>query len=215
MDRYKATRLDEIALIDDGRVPMRPVRAHFGISSFGATAWTVDTAGDRIINEHDEDEEDGQEELYFVHSGHARFEVDGETVDAPAGTFVFVPSKVTRTAFAEEAGTTILALGGTPGKAYDNPGWEIWSPLRGLYESGDYPELVKQGRELLETQPDSPLLYYNLACCESLNGDKAEAMAHLRGAVERSDRFRSYAAGDSDFDAIRDEPGFKELVGQT
>jgi tetratricopeptide (TPR) repeat protein len=128
---------------------------------------------------------------------------------------VFVPPRVKRTAFAEDAGTTILALGGTPGKAYDNPGWEIWSPLRSLYEAGEYPELVTRGRELLETQPDSPLLYYNLACCESLAGDKAEAMEHLRAAVERSDRFREYAAGDSDFDAIRDEPGFKELVGQT
>lgn len=215
MGSYKAAHLEEIAIIDDGRQPMRPVRAHFGITSFGATTWTAAAAGDRILNEHDEDEEDGQEELYFVHTGRARFEVGGDTVDAPTGTFVFVPAGVMRTAFAEEAGTTIVALGGTPGKAYDNPGWEIWSPLRGLYEAGDYPELVKRGREMIETQPESPLLYYNLACCESLAGDKAEALEHLRLAVESADRFRSYAEGDSDFDAIRDEPGFKELVGQT
>ena len=150
-----------------------------------------------------------------MHRGHARFEIDGDTVDAPEGTFVFVPSKLKRTAFAEEPGTTILALGGTPGKAYDNPGWEIWSPLRGLYEAGEYAELVERGREMIRTHPDSPLLYYNLACCESLAGDKAEAMEHLTAAIERADRFRSYAAGDSDFDAIRDEPGFKELVGQS
>ena len=215
MSSFKAARLEDIKVIDDGRRPMRPVRAHFGISSFGATTWTAASAGDRIINEHDEDEEDGQEELYFVHTGRARFEIAGDTVDAPAGTFVFVPSKLKRTAFAEEGGTTVLALGGTPGKAYDNPGWEIWSPLRGLYEAGEYDELVKRGREMIETQPDSPLLYYNLACCESLAGDKAEALEHLRGAIERADRFRSYAEGDSDFDAIRDEPAFKELVGQT
>ena len=214
MSSYKATRLEDIEIIDDGRAPMRPVRAHFGISSFGATTWTANAAGDRIINEHDEDEEDGQEELYFVHTGHVRFEVDGDTVDAPAGTFVFVPSKVKRTAFAEEAGSTILALGGTPGKAYDNPGWEIWAPLRDLYQAGQYTELVARGREMIKTHPDSPLLFYNLACCESLAGDKEEAIAHLQHAVEGSDRFRSYAAGDSDFDPIRDDPAFKELVGQ-
>ncbi len=215
MSRYKATRLEDIEVIDDGRVPMRPVRAHFGISSFGATSWTVDAAGDRIINEHDEDEDDGQEELYFVHRGRARFEIDGDTVDAPAGTFVFVPKEPKRTAYAEEPGTTIIALGGTPGKAYDNPGWEIWSPLRELYQAGEYDELVKRGREMLKEHPESPLLYYNLACCESLAGDKEEALGHLRQAVEGSDRFRSFAAGDSDFDAIKDEPAFKELVAQS
>jgi len=212
MSSYKATRLEDIAVIDDGRVPMRPVRAHFGISSFGATTWTA-AAGDRIINEHNEDDGDGHEELYFVHRGHARFEVDGDTVDAPEGTFVFVPAGIKRTAFADGAETTILALGGTPGKAYDNPGWEVWSPLRILYEEGQYDELVTRGRELLKTHPDSPLLYYNLACCESLAGDTAPALEHLGQAIERSDRFRSYAAGDSDFDAIRDQPAFQELVG--
>ena len=213
MSTYKATSLEDIAIIDDGRVPMRPVRAHFGISSFGATTWTAD-AGDRIINEHDEDEEDGQEELYFVHAGRARFEIDGEQVDAPAGSFVYVEKVAKRTAFAEEDGTTILALGGTPGKAYENPGWEIWSPLRDLYQAGEYAELVKRGRELIEAHPESPLLFYNLACCESLAGDKEEAIEHLRVAVEHSERLRTYAEGDSDFDAIREEPAFKELVGQ-
>ena len=48
--------------------------------------------GDRIINEHDEaGEHDLHEELYLVHQGRARFELDGERVDAAAGTFVYVP----------------------------------------------------------------------------------------------------------------------------
>ncbi len=62
--------------------------------------------GDRIINEHDESDDDSDEELYVVHCGRARFELDGELVEPPAGTFVFAPPGVKCTAFAEEAGTT-------------------------------------------------------------------------------------------------------------
>jgi len=40
-------------------------------------------------------------------------------------------------------------------------------------------------------------------------------MTHLRSAVKQSDRLRSYAAADSDLDAIREEPGFEELVGES
>jgi hypothetical protein len=76
MSRYAVTHLGEIAEISDGRCPSRPVRHHFGITSFGVNAWTGTGAGDRIINEHDEaEEEDGQEELYLVQSGRARFEI--------------------------------------------------------------------------------------------------------------------------------------------
>jgi hypothetical protein len=57
-------------------------------------------------------------------------------------------------------------------------------------------------------------LFYNLACCESLAGRTADAVDHLRRSIERSERSRSYAKDDSDFDPIRDEPGFKELIGR-
>ena len=87
---YQVAHLDEIDEVDDGRCPWRPVRHHFGISSFGVNAWTAREAGDRIINEHEEAEPDADEELYLVLQGHATFELDGERVDAPAGTFVFV-----------------------------------------------------------------------------------------------------------------------------
>ena len=124
MSEYTVAHLDEIEEITDGREPWRPVRQHFGIMSFGVTSWTGPAAGDRIINEHDEAEEDADEELYLVQAGRARFELDGNSVDAPAGTFVFARPGVKRTAFAEEPGTTIIALGGTPGKAYEPSGWE-------------------------------------------------------------------------------------------
>jgi tetratricopeptide (TPR) repeat protein len=211
---YAVAHLDEIDEISDGRCPWRPVRHHFGITSFGVNAWTGRDVGDRIINEHDESEEaDLQEELYLVQRGRATFELDGERVDAPAGTLVFARPAVKRTAFAEEAGTTVLALGGTPEKVYEPGGWEIWAPLHRLYEAGEYAEAADRGSALIDAHPEYPNVLYNVACCESLAGRTEDAIEHVRLAIDRTERFRSLAAGDSDFDPIRDEPAFKELVG--
>ena len=214
MSGYAIAHLDEIDELDDGRCPCRPVRHHFGITSFGVNAWTGRAAGDRIINEHDEaDVDDQSEELYVVTAGRAVFELDGQRRDAPAGTFVFVPPAVRRTAFAEEPGTTIVAIGGVPGKAYEPRGWELWVPVGRLYAEGAYAEAADRGREVIEAHPEYALLFYNVACCESLAGRPGDAIEHLRRAIELSETFRAYAREDSDFDPIRNEPAFTELVG--
>jgi hypothetical protein len=213
MSGYAVARLDEIEEITDGRQPWRPIRHHFGIRAFGVNAWTAGAAGDRIINEHDESD-DSNEELYLVHQGRATFELDDQRVDASAGTLVFARPGVKRTAFAEEPETTIIALGGIPGKAYEPDGWELWAPLRPLYEAGEYGEVADRGRVLVEAHPQYPGLFYNLACCESLAGRTTDAIDHLRRAIEMSEPFRAYAMDDSNFDPIRDEPAFKELIGR-
>ena len=84
MTDYSVSQLSEIEILDDGRCPWRPVRHHFGITSFGVNAFTGSNVGDRIINEHDEADE--HEELYVVQQGRARFELEGNEIDAPAGT---------------------------------------------------------------------------------------------------------------------------------
>jgi hypothetical protein len=170
MRGYAVAHLGEIDESDDGRCPWRLVRHHLGITAFGVNAWTARAAGDRVINEHDEDEPDGDEELYLVLQGRAVFELDGDRVDAPAGTFVFARPAVKRTAFAEEPETTIIALGGIPGRAYEPQGWELWAPLRPLYEAGEYAEAADRGREVVEAHPEYADLFYNVACVESLAG---------------------------------------------
>lgn len=214
MSGYAVAHLDEIDELSDGRCPYRPVRHHFGISAFGINAWTARDAGDRIINEHDETDPDSHEELYLVQRGRAVFELDGDRVDAPAGTFVFARPGAKRTAFAEEPGTTIIALGGTPGKAYEPVGWELWAPLRPLYEAGEHAEVADRLRVLVEAHPQYALLFFNLACMESLTGRTTDAIDHLRRAIEMSEDLRALAKEDSDFDPIRDEPAFKELIGR-
>jgi mannose-6-phosphate isomerase-like protein (cupin superfamily) len=214
MAEWAIARLDEILVVDDGREPMRAVRHHFGIEAFGVNAWTGESPGDRILNEHSEAEPDANEELYVVLSGRATFELDGERKDAATGTFVFVPPGVKRTAFAEDAGTTILAIGGTPGKPYENDGWELWAPLRPLYDAGKYDEAADRAAEILRDAPRVAGLYYNVACVESLAGRTEPALEHLRQAVEISERTKEFAKGDSDLDAIRGEPAFAEIMGE-
>lgn len=212
MTGYAVAHLDEIDEQDDGRSPWRPVRHHFGVTAFGVNAWTAREVGDRIINEHDESERDSNEELYLVLWGRAVFELDGDRLVAPAGTLIVARPGVKRTAFAEEPETTIIALGGTPGKAYEPTRWELWGPIRPLYETGEYAEAADRVRALVEADPQYVELFYNLACCESLAGRTTDAVDHLRHAIDMSERCRTFAMDDSDFDPIRDEPAFKELI---
>ena len=206
MSGYAVAHVDELEEISYRGCRLRPVRHHFGITAFGVNAWTARAAGDRMIPEHDDD----QQELYLVLRGHAVFELDGERVDVPAGTLVFPRPGAIRTAFAEEAETTILALGARPGQAYEPSDWEILNPL---YESGDYAEAADRARELIDAHPQSGVLFYNLACYESLAGRLDDAIDHLRPALDRSEDLRELAKTDSDLDPIRGEPAFKELVG--
>lgn len=207
---YSISRLDEIDEIDDGRAPFRPIRHHFGISSFGVNSFTGHKTGDRIINEHTEEGE--QEELYVVLEGRARFELDGESVDAPAGTLVFAAPGVKRTAFAEEDGTTLVVVGGTRGESYTVFGWELWAPFQTLYNEGRHAAAADAARDAIEAHPEYAGTFYNLACCEALAGRKDDAMRHLRHAYGTSpEQTRGWAKDDSDLDSLRDEPELAEL----
>ena len=213
MAAYAVAHLDEIEELADAGCHYRPIRHHLGITAFGVTAWTARAAGDLVINEHDEDDPTADQELFLVLRGHAVFELDGDRVDAPAGTLVFAPPRTKRTATAAEAGTTIIALEGTPGKAYEARGWELWAPLAPLYEAGEYAEVADRLGVLGAATPQYPMLFFNLACCESQCGRTSDALDHLRHAIEMSEEFRDSAKDDSDLDAIRDEPAFRQLIG--
>ena len=82
-----------------------PVREHLGIHAFGINAFTPGEDG-TLVNEHDE-AGSGQEELYIVLDGKATFEVDGEAVDAPPGTLVFVGPQSRRKATGD--GTVLVS----------------------------------------------------------------------------------------------------------
>jgi len=212
MAGYAVTHLDEIEEFPDAGSHYRPIRHHLGITAFGVTAWTAHAAGDVVINEHDEDDPTADQELFLVLRGHAVFDLDGDHVDAPAGTLVFAPPRTKRTATAREPETTIIALEGTPGIAYEARGWELWAPLAPLYQAGHYAEVADRLSTLVAASPQYAMLFFNLACCESQCGRTSDALDHLRRAVEMSEEFRGSAKDDSDLDPIRGEPAFKQLI---
>ena len=187
-----------------------PIRRHFDVGAFGVNGWTANE-GEEIISEHIE-EGTGHQELDFVASGHATFTLDGEEVDGPCGTLVFLGDTGTkRKAVAKEPGTTILAIGAKPGEAYEVMGWEANAEMFPLYEAGDYEGAAAVLRTALEGDPDSAGIHYNLACMEALMGHTDQAFEHLGHIVEEP-RFKEMAASDSDLDSLRDDPRFAELL---
>jgi hypothetical protein len=193
------------------------VRTQFDIQSFGVNAYVAEEPGVAVIGEHDEvtDGAPQHEELYFVSEGHATFTVDGDEIDAPAGTFVFVREPAaTREAVAKEAGTTVLVVGGKPGAAFTPSPWERNAEGLNLYAAGEYEQVVETYERLLAETPGEPRFLYNLACSEAQLGRKEQALEHLRQALENNPHMRENATKDSDLDPIRDEPEFSAITGQ-
>ena len=60
--------------------------------------------------------------------------------------------------------------------------------MRPLYDAGKYAEAADRGQELLVGNPSYAELYYNVACCEALAGRSADAIMHLRRAIELAER---------------------------
>ena len=124
-----------VAKLPDMRIPNASsetswlgIRSHFDIRAFGVNAWSAEEAGTSVISDHDE-VQTGHEELYLVIAGHATFTVDGEEVDAPTGTAVFVRDPAARRgAVAAQGGTTILTVGAQPGVAFAPSAWERSAP---------------------------------------------------------------------------------------
>jgi hypothetical protein len=204
-ERYSVARPGEIERRGRG---WAPIRGHFGIEAFGVNSWTSSAAGEDVINDHNE-QQSGHEELYVVLEGRATFTVDGDEVDAPAGTLVFVAEPgAQRRAVAAEPVTTVLAVGAKPGEAYQPLGWEWSSDAFPFFQSGEPERAFELLAAADEQHPDSPSVLYNLACAEALLGKSDDAVRHLHRAVELYEGFAGYARDDPDFDSVRTHPGF-------
>jgi uncharacterized cupin superfamily protein len=108
----------------DPALDWRPVRDHLGIRAFGVNAFLGHEPGDRVVELHDEDGDAGHEELYVVVRGAARFVIDGDEHDVPAGSVALVAPGSTREAFATEADTAVLVVGARPGVPFTPSAWE-------------------------------------------------------------------------------------------
>jgi quercetin dioxygenase-like cupin family protein len=123
MSSWQIADVNEVPPVkEDWPTTWKSVRHHFGISGFGVNAVTKD-AGNVLIPEHDETAS-GQQELYFVHAGEVKATLDSEVLALPAGSLVHCEPGAKRKFEASASPTTLLVIGGTPGKPYEVGPWE-------------------------------------------------------------------------------------------
>jgi len=185
----KTVRVDEVDGIPVfGTLVWKPIRKTLGVTAFGINAYTAANAGDEVVEEHTE-EALGHEEIYVVLRGRATFTVDGEEVDAPAGTLVYLDDpQQQRHAIAQEPGTTVLAIGGVPGK-HDVSPWEYFFPALPAIEADDYDRARAILEEALQ-ETDHSAVHYWLARVEALAGNEQRARDELAKCTpEHQQRF--------------------------
>ncbi len=84
---YRISSLDELG----AGYGFRKVRQALDVTAFGANVIVMPPGYDGFLHYHDT-----QDELYFIHSGTARFELDGETREVGPGGLVHVESTTPR-----------------------------------------------------------------------------------------------------------------------
>jgi mannose-6-phosphate isomerase-like protein (cupin superfamily) len=197
----RSVHLDELdAIPGPGTLTWHPVRAHLDLRAFGCNAYSAQRVGDDVVEPHVESPQFNHEELYFVARGRATFKLDDETIDAPAGTYVFVPDPAThRHAVAAEPGTTVLSFGGPP--TFTPSPWEWSFRAAPLIESEP-----QRAREIIEDglaqHPESPGLRIRLARLEVRGGNEERARELVRLAIERQPEAEELARQDPQLAAL-------------
>lgn len=98
-------------------IRFRPARRALGVTAWGMNVIELDPHCE-AYPEHDH-AHDGQEEVYVVLEGSAELHADGATTQVRQGDLVCVPPSVTRKFVTRDATVRLLAIGGTPGQAYE------------------------------------------------------------------------------------------------
>jgi tetratricopeptide (TPR) repeat protein len=201
---YQVVKIDELDRIPvEQGLEWRPIRRRLGIRAFGMNAYTAEKVGDCVVEEHSEGS--GHEEVYVVVSGLARFTVDGDDFDAPAGTIVYLPDpEVLRSATSQEEGTTVLAIGGWRDKAFEPSGWEWPFEAEPLSKAGRHDEAIAIMEDGIEQLGESGAGFYHLARFEARAGRTEDAVAHLRRALELRPNAREPAEKDEDLAPLLD-----------
>lgn len=110
--------------------------------------------------------------------------------------------------FAEESYRKAIGLNPAYSSAYNNLGNLL------LKDESRLKEAEQSFRKVIELNPNLTSIYYNLACLKSLLDNRNEAFEYLKQAVDMDAKYKSMAKTDSDFDLIRDDERFWEIVGR-
>jgi quercetin dioxygenase-like cupin family protein len=205
-ERYGVATLDELATAPiPGQARWHTIRRTLGVSSFGVNAWTATADGGQIIGEHEEASGQAHEELYVVVSGRATFTLDGEEVDAPAGTLVHVADPAVKRGAVGDEGTTILVVGAKPGEAFTPSTWERSAEALQYWPTEEWDKAIEVLEGHLAETPDHAGTHYNLACAHARAGRPDVALEHARKAIELQESFAEYAVKDEDLVSIRDQ----------
>lgn len=97
-------------------VRFRSAREAMGVSAWGMNVIELDPNCENYP-EHDH-AADGQEEVYVVLEGALTLEAGGASHELAAGAMARVPADARRKLVTGDSGAVVLALGGTPGRAY-------------------------------------------------------------------------------------------------
>ncbi len=114
---FTVKSIDELESIHHGAVKL--AGDELGIESFGMQVLDF-PAGFSQYPEHDH-AGDGQEEVYVVLSGRAQFVVNGEELTVTPGQLLKVDAPSRRRMEPGPDGVRILAIGCSPGAAYERP----------------------------------------------------------------------------------------------
>jgi hypothetical protein len=198
---------EEPVPIDGGALQWVPVRRRLGIRAFGSNAYRAARKGDQVVEDHVESP--GQEELYIVVSGSARFAIDGAEVEAPTGTAVFVPRpSLRRSGVALEDNTVVLAVGGWPDKAYRSLPWEPIYLAQDSMRQGDWATAAEILNREAGEHRDTAILQFRLACCHARLGENELALEELRRAVEINPIMRERAQSEEHLASLRELDGW-------
>jgi hypothetical protein len=199
---WQRLHLDEIPeLPGPDTLTWLPVRMTLGLRAFGTNAYTAKEAGVDVVEPHTESPKLAHEELYFVHAGSARFTLDGESFDAPAGTYVRVTDpNVHRHAVALEPGTTVLSFGGP--RTFEPSAWEWGFRATAAAEAGDVDEARRLLAECETVHPESAGLHWWRARVEFKAGDEGAALAAVSEFLRRAPEARQEALDDDELGAV-------------
>ena len=98
-------------------IRFRGVRRELGVLAWGMNILELDPHC-TTYPEHDHSK-DGQEEVYVIMEGSVVMKVGDDETTLSEGDLVRVGPNVKRTFITHDQGVTFLAIGGTPGKAYE------------------------------------------------------------------------------------------------
>jgi TolB-like protein/Flp pilus assembly protein TadD len=81
-----------------------------------------------------------------------------------------------------------------------------------LIRMGENQRAMEWVRQLAATERDEPYLLYGIACLYAMTNKVEESIYYLKKAVEAGYAHRQYLENDSDFDSIRQHPGYEALL---